>query len=98
MAEEPDLLPPAARGRPDRQPRPAHRRGSRPVPLADPQPVARPPDQHRASHLLLVHPLGAVGTAPLSLGALGEVTIPGYMFWAVIIYTIGGTWLAIRIG
>ncbi len=38
------------------------------------------------------------GPLALSLGALGEVTIPGYMFWAVIIYTIGGTWLAIRIG
>jgi putative ATP-binding cassette transporter len=29
---------------------------------------------------------------------LGGFTIPGYMFWAVILYTIGGTWLAIRIG
>jgi vitamin B12/bleomycin/antimicrobial peptide transport system ATP-binding/permease protein len=29
---------------------------------------------------------------------LGGMTIPGYMFWAVILYTIGGTWLAIRIG
>jgi vitamin B12/bleomycin/antimicrobial peptide transport system ATP-binding/permease protein len=29
---------------------------------------------------------------------LGGVTIPGYMFWAVILYTIGGTWLAIHIG
>jgi putative ATP-binding cassette transporter len=38
------------------------------------------------------------GPLALSLGALGEVTIPGYMFWAVIVYTIGGTWLAIRIG
>jgi putative ATP-binding cassette transporter len=38
------------------------------------------------------------GPLALSLGALGEVTIPGYMFWAVIVYTIGGTWLAVRIG
>src|SRR6266849_1287574 len=38
------------------------------------------------------------GPLAFSLGALGEVTIPGYMFWAVILYTIGGTWLAIRIG
>jgi putative ATP-binding cassette transporter len=38
------------------------------------------------------------GPLALSLGALGEVTIPGYMFWAVIVYTVGGTWLAIRIG
>jgi putative ATP-binding cassette transporter len=41
---------------------------------------------------------GLSGPLALSLGALGEVTIPGYMFWAVIVYTIGGTWLAIRIG
>jgi len=34
-------------------------------------------------------------SGPLVLGA---VTIPGYMFWAVILYTVGGTWLAIRIG
>lgn len=38
------------------------------------------------------------GPLAVPLGALGEVTIPGYMFWAVILYTIGGTWLAIRIG
>jgi vitamin B12/bleomycin/antimicrobial peptide transport system ATP-binding/permease protein len=41
---------------------------------------------------------GLSGPLAVSLGALGEVTIPGYMFWAVILYTIGGTWLAIRIG
>src|SRR5258708_17142824 len=41
---------------------------------------------------------GLSGPLALSLGALGEVTIPGYMFWAVILYTVGGTWLAIRIG
>ena len=41
---------------------------------------------------------GLSGPLALSLGALGELTIPGYMFWAVILYTIGGTWLAIRIG
>ena len=41
---------------------------------------------------------GLSGPLALSLGALGEVAIPGYMFWAVILYTVGGTWLAIRIG
>src|SRR6266851_1130805 len=41
---------------------------------------------------------GLSGPLALSLGALGEVAIPGYMFWAVILYTVGGTWLAIRFG
>jgi len=41
---------------------------------------------------------GLSGPLALSLGPLGEATIPGYMFWAVILYTVGGTWLAIRIG
>lgn len=38
------------------------------------------------------------GPLAISLGALGRVSIPGYMFWAVILYTIFGTWLTIRLG
>jgi putative ATP-binding cassette transporter len=38
------------------------------------------------------------GPLAISLGAWGNVSIPGYMFWAVILYTIFGTWLTIRLG
>jgi putative ATP-binding cassette transporter len=38
------------------------------------------------------------GPLAISLGAWGAVSIPGYMFWAVILYTIFGTWLTIRLG
>jgi putative ATP-binding cassette transporter len=39
-------------------------------------------------------------SSPLAvpLGSLGTVSIPGDMFWAVIIYTAVATWLAIRLG
>src|SRR6266849_4238137 len=32
------------------------------------------------------------GALTISLGGLGAVAIPGYMFWAVMIYTVIGTW------
>ncbi|MDB5406842.1 MAG: Xenobiotic-transporting ATPase, partial [Rhodospirillales bacterium] len=38
------------------------------------------------------------GPLAISLGAVGTISIPGYMFWAVILYTIFGTWLTIRLG
>jgi vitamin B12/bleomycin/antimicrobial peptide transport system ATP-binding/permease protein len=38
------------------------------------------------------------GPLAISLGNWGKVSIPGYMFWAVILYTILGTWLTIRLG
>jgi putative ATP-binding cassette transporter len=34
----------------------------------------------------------------IPLGGLGTVSIPGYLFWAAIIYTGLATWLAIRLG
>src|SRR5260221_14305271 len=40
---------------------------------------------------------GLSGPLALSLGALGAVSIPGYMFWAVLLYTLGGPRLAFRI-
>lgn len=33
-----------------------------------------------------------------SLGKWGTFSIPGYMFWAVLVYTALATWLAIRLG
>lgn len=38
------------------------------------------------------------GAFALSLGALGAVTIPGYMVWAALLYASVGTWVALRIG
>jgi len=38
------------------------------------------------------------GPLAVSLGGLGTFSIPGYMFWAAIIYTAIATWLAIRLG
>ena len=38
------------------------------------------------------------GPLDLPLGSLGILTIPGYMFWAVLIYTGIATWLAIWLG
>ncbi len=38
------------------------------------------------------------GALTVPLGSLGRVTIPGYMFWAVLLYTGVATWLAIWIG
>src|SRR5215469_6088011 len=32
------------------------------------------------------------------LGSLGTFSLPGYLFWAAIIYTAVATWLAIRVG
>ncbi|HWG79185.1 MAG TPA: ABC transporter ATP-binding protein/permease [Stellaceae bacterium] len=38
------------------------------------------------------------GPLVMPLGSWGAVTIPGYMFWAVVLYTAIATWLAIRLG
>ncbi|MBV9523649.1 MAG: ABC transporter ATP-binding protein/permease, partial [Alphaproteobacteria bacterium] len=38
------------------------------------------------------------GALALPLGSWGALQIPGYMFWAALIYTVFGTWLTIRIG
>ena len=38
------------------------------------------------------------GPLVVPLGAWGTFAIPGYMFWAVIIYTGLATWLALRLG
>jgi vitamin B12/bleomycin/antimicrobial peptide transport system ATP-binding/permease protein len=38
------------------------------------------------------------GALTIPLGALGPVEIPGYMFWAVMIYTVFGTWMTIHVG
>jgi putative ATP-binding cassette transporter len=38
------------------------------------------------------------GPLAVSIGWLGEVSIPGYMLWAALIYTGAATWLAIRLG
>jgi vitamin B12/bleomycin/antimicrobial peptide transport system ATP-binding/permease protein len=38
------------------------------------------------------------GALTVSLGALGPVEIPGYMFWAVMVYTVFGTWMTIHVG
>ncbi len=39
-------------------------------------------------------------SAPLAvpLGNLGTLSIPGYLFWAAIIYTAVATWLAVKVG
>jgi vitamin B12/bleomycin/antimicrobial peptide transport system ATP-binding/permease protein len=38
------------------------------------------------------------GPLAWSLGHWGTLTIPGYMFWAVLLYTAVATWIAIRLG
>jgi vitamin B12/bleomycin/antimicrobial peptide transport system ATP-binding/permease protein len=38
------------------------------------------------------------GVLPIPLGPWGSVVIPGDMFWAVVLYTIVGTWFTIRLG
>ena len=38
------------------------------------------------------------GALTVPLGAGGSIAIPGYMFWATLIYIVVGTWVAIRIG
>jgi putative ATP-binding cassette transporter len=38
------------------------------------------------------------GPLDIPLGTWGTLSIPGYMFWAVVIYTGIATWLAIRLG
>jgi putative ATP-binding cassette transporter len=38
------------------------------------------------------------GPLEVPLGSLGSVSIPGYMFWAVVIYTAAATWLAMKLG
>ncbi|HEX6842830.1 MAG TPA: ABC transporter ATP-binding protein/permease [Stellaceae bacterium] len=38
------------------------------------------------------------GPLAVPLGSLGTLTIPGYMFWAVIIYTGLATWLTVWLG
>ena len=38
------------------------------------------------------------GPLAWSLGGWGTLTIPGYMFWAVLLYTAVATWIAIRLG
>src|SRR5262249_54777064 len=38
------------------------------------------------------------GALTFALGEFGMIEIPGYMFWAVILYTILGTWMTIRVG
>jgi putative ATP-binding cassette transporter len=38
------------------------------------------------------------GPLDVPLGGLGTFSIPGYMFWAAIIYTAIATWIAVRLG
>jgi putative ATP-binding cassette transporter len=38
------------------------------------------------------------GPLAFSLGRWGALAIPGYMFWAVLLYTAVATWIAIRLG
>jgi vitamin B12/bleomycin/antimicrobial peptide transport system ATP-binding/permease protein len=38
------------------------------------------------------------GPLDLPLGSWGTLSIPGYIFWAVVIYTAMATWLALRLG
>jgi vitamin B12/bleomycin/antimicrobial peptide transport system ATP-binding/permease protein len=38
------------------------------------------------------------GPLALSLGGWGKLAIPGYMFWAVLLYTALATWIAMRLG
>jgi putative ATP-binding cassette transporter len=41
---------------------------------------------------------GLSGVLTVPLGTWGPVEIPGYMFWAVLAYTVIGTWMTIRVG
>jgi putative ATP-binding cassette transporter len=41
---------------------------------------------------------GLSGAMTIPFGGLGAITIPGFMFWAVILYTIVGTWMTIKVG
>ncbi len=41
---------------------------------------------------------GLSGSLVVRFGALGAVTVPGYMVWAALLYASAGTWLALRIG
>jgi putative ATP-binding cassette transporter len=38
------------------------------------------------------------GASVFPLGPLGSVSVPGYMVWFALIYSVGGTWLTFRIG
>src|SRR6516162_4530667 len=38
------------------------------------------------------------GAAAIPLGPLGSVSVPGYMLWFALVYSVGGTWLAFRVG
>jgi vitamin B12/bleomycin/antimicrobial peptide transport system ATP-binding/permease protein len=38
------------------------------------------------------------GPLVVPLGTWGSLSIPGYMFWAVVVYTAIATWLALRLG
>src|SRR6516165_11361304 len=38
------------------------------------------------------------GAAAIPLGPLGSVRVPGYMLWFALVYSVGGTWLAFRVG
>jgi putative ATP-binding cassette transporter len=38
------------------------------------------------------------GATVIPLGPLGGVGVPGYMVWFALIYSVGGTWLAFRVG
>ena len=38
------------------------------------------------------------GASVIPLGPLGGVSVPGYMVWFALIYSVGGTWLTFRIG
>jgi vitamin B12/bleomycin/antimicrobial peptide transport system ATP-binding/permease protein len=38
------------------------------------------------------------GPLDITLGSWGALSIPGYMFWAVVIYTAVATWITIRLG
>jgi putative ATP-binding cassette transporter len=49
-----------------------------------------------ASFLVILWGLSGSLALPLPGGA--TVTIPGYMFWAALVYAVAGTWLARRVG
>jgi putative ATP-binding cassette transporter len=38
------------------------------------------------------------GATVIPLGPLGSISVPAYMVWFALIYSVGGTWLAFRIG
>ena len=41
---------------------------------------------------------GISGPLTIPLGGATQVTIPGYMVWAALLYALGGTWLTMRVG